>query len=315
MPRSATVETLREFHGRGMNTLSDVYKLPADLPEFDRLNSQHRIWTRVMNGLCPLPVREIDELLKPREDGKQAAILDLGCGSGIWSMQMASLYPQARVVGFDLIEPKPSSRLPNCSFIQGDVTKGLQRFKGQFNIVHLRTLIIHVAKEARRRAILDAIDCLKPGGLIIFAEYDEPKVDEYKQLLLPASDEQDAPPHSWFMRYMTEAFQHKAKTDLRYVIQKILSESDKLRKETIQTSLYHVPVGWDGGNGENGRAVGEMMRANLRDLIRTFRPSLLDRGVPYEVTDRWITKADKELDGSEDLRILVVLYATWARKL
>ena len=91
---------LREYQGRGWNRLSSVYQLPADAEEMDvryddlsnddwshkpsqRLSLQHRIVCLTMGGPCPVPVTELDHILKPRA-GTGPRILDIGCGSGIW---------------------------------------------------------------------------------------------------------------------------------------------------------------------------------------------------------------------------------------
>ncbi|KZS94766.1 hypothetical protein SISNIDRAFT_31157 [Sistotremastrum niveocremeum HHB9708] len=119
-----TPKPLRDLHGRGMNTLSEVYQLPADPVEFDRLNLQHQIWLKLMKGPVPFSDQVLDDLLRQRE-GYEPAILDLGRGSGIWyakiwlserrkligvfrrSIEMAERFPHAKVVGFDLVETQP----------------------------------------------------------------------------------------------------------------------------------------------------------------------------------------------------------------
>ncbi|KAK4969250.1 hypothetical protein LTR66_011728 [Elasticomyces elasticus] len=77
----------------------DADNVPNDEPEIQRLNQQHWLLTVLKGGklhLAPLPP---DRPLK---------ILDVGCGSGIWAIQMAEVYPTATIMGMDVapIQPK-----------------------------------------------------------------------------------------------------------------------------------------------------------------------------------------------------------------
>ncbi|KAJ7850420.1 hypothetical protein B0H14DRAFT_3866608 [Mycena olivaceomarginata] len=91
-------------HGRGTtgtNILSEAqYKLPGDRAEMERLSIQHKMWTLLIGGLYPPSVKTIveDQVLGKSEP----TILDAGCGSAIWPVEMAKLYPNAHVVGADL---------------------------------------------------------------------------------------------------------------------------------------------------------------------------------------------------------------------
>lgn len=55
----------------------------ANSESFQRLDLQHRIWVKVMNGHVPFSHEELDHLLQEK-DGRRPAIFDLGRGSGIW---------------------------------------------------------------------------------------------------------------------------------------------------------------------------------------------------------------------------------------
>ncbi|KAI9038678.1 class I SAM-dependent methyltransferase [Aspergillus affinis] len=95
-------ENGRTYHGfrRG------VYQLPCDEQEQDRLDIFHKLFTvaRVSDGLIYAP--------HPR-DGR---FLDLGCGTGIWSIDVANKYPEGFVVGVDLAPIQPPNKPPNCEF-------------------------------------------------------------------------------------------------------------------------------------------------------------------------------------------------------
>ncbi|PLB35294.1 class I SAM-dependent methyltransferase [Aspergillus candidus] len=95
-------ENGRTYHGyrRG------VYFLPCDEQEQDRLDIFHKLFTvaRVSNALIYAP------------HPSNGRFLDLGCGTGIWSIEVAQKYPDAFVAGVDLAPIQPPNRPNNCEF-------------------------------------------------------------------------------------------------------------------------------------------------------------------------------------------------------
>jgi hypothetical protein len=85
---------------------------------------------------------------------------------------MAKLYPHASVVGVDLAPvPVDRSTLPsNCRFEVDDVNLGLQHFHGAYDVVHAR--LISSGLKSYRKMMEEAEKCLKPGGVVIFIDYD-----------------------------------------------------------------------------------------------------------------------------------------------
>lgn len=87
----------RQLHGRHVNSYSDVYSLPADEEELQRLGSfgaffvyltprsnlysdrQHEMFKRTMGKYPPLLPAVLAE-----HPGVRKAAVDLGCGSGSW---------------------------------------------------------------------------------------------------------------------------------------------------------------------------------------------------------------------------------------
>lgn len=87
----------KEEFGRNLNNYSDVYRLPADEEELERLggsiikrvadvlnnkwkDKQHSMLSELMGGKYPAPMLEV----MADEPGETKACLDLGCGSGNW---------------------------------------------------------------------------------------------------------------------------------------------------------------------------------------------------------------------------------------
>ena len=77
----------------------------------------------------------------PATEGSYQAILDAGCGSGVFSFELAKRHPEAKVVGVDsepglvtrAAEIARRARLANCTFQEGDVTK--LGFEDEFDLV------------------------------------------------------------------------------------------------------------------------------------------------------------------------------------
>ncbi|KAK7544752.1 S-adenosyl-L-methionine-dependent methyltransferase [Phyllosticta citribraziliensis] len=104
-----TTETGRSYH----NT-SSVYCLPNDTAEQDRLDMQSSAIKSTLEGrvtLAPLPPNP-------------SKILDIGCGTGHASLDIARQYPSAQVYGLD-ITPVPeravSQAPPNLHFLTGNI--------------------------------------------------------------------------------------------------------------------------------------------------------------------------------------------------
>ncbi|KAJ6145344.1 hypothetical protein N7470_009239 [Penicillium chermesinum] len=95
-------ENGRKYHGYHKNK----YFLPCDEEEQDRLDIFHKLFTvaRAKDGL----------IYAPHTDGSR--ILDLGCGTGIWCIDVASKLKNSHVVGVDLAAIQPTECPKNLDF-------------------------------------------------------------------------------------------------------------------------------------------------------------------------------------------------------
>ncbi|KAH2226201.1 hypothetical protein KXV37_006846 [Aspergillus fumigatus] len=95
-------ENGRTYHGYRKG----IYMLPCDEQEQDRLDIFHKLFTvaRVSDGLIYAP------------HPTNGRFLDLGCGTGIWAIDVANKYPEAFVVGVDLAPIQPPNHPRNCDF-------------------------------------------------------------------------------------------------------------------------------------------------------------------------------------------------------
>lgn len=78
-------------------------------PEVRRLENQHRLCYSILGRQLFLGCVNFPE---------KAKILDIGCSSGIWALEMAEKYPQATVIGLDISPQQTGQPVPpNCSFV------------------------------------------------------------------------------------------------------------------------------------------------------------------------------------------------------
>jgi trans-aconitate methyltransferase len=99
------VENGRIYHGfrRG------IYMYPCDEEEKDRMDIYHKIFEVARRGsLHQAPIYDTAQ--------DPARILDLGCGTGIWAIDIADRYTNAEVVGLDLVNIQPEKIPPNLRF-------------------------------------------------------------------------------------------------------------------------------------------------------------------------------------------------------
>lgn len=70
-------------------------------------------------------------------DWSPQRVLDIGCGTGTWCIEMADLYPSAEVIGVDLSPFQPVLVPPNVSFQLDDVEEEWT-WTRPFDYIHVR---------------------------------------------------------------------------------------------------------------------------------------------------------------------------------
>ncbi|PLB48193.1 regulator of secondary metabolism LaeA [Aspergillus steynii IBT 23096] len=105
------------------------FLLSCDEREQDRLNFLHKVFSiaRRSDDLIHVP-----HLVKGR-------VLDLGCGTGIWAIDVAERYPEMFVVGVDLSPTQPDRHPPNCEFYAPfDFERQWEMGEDSWDVMHLR---------------------------------------------------------------------------------------------------------------------------------------------------------------------------------
>jgi ubiquinone/menaquinone biosynthesis C-methylase UbiE len=134
-----------------------AYFLPQNATEIDRLDIQHYALRERLKGNHIAPLR------------RPARILDVGCGTGQWAYEVSAEFPQALVVGLDLV---PSKRPwpAGYGFVQGNLLEGLPFSDGSFDFVHQRLLLPGVPVRAWMAAMAELVRVTRPGGWVELVE-------------------------------------------------------------------------------------------------------------------------------------------------
>lgn len=147
----------------GRRYLADApYALPKDPQEVRRLDFQHFVIRHSLRS------NYLAHITHPR------SILDVGCGTGRWAMEMAAQFPQANVVGIDLVLPDIAASLghglderpQNVAFVEGDILKGLPFAPASFDFVHMRFLFAAIPAKEWAFVLEEFIRVTEPGGWI-----------------------------------------------------------------------------------------------------------------------------------------------------
>jgi len=295
---------LRDLHGRILNNSNDLYMLPADGEEHDRLDLQHAIYTLSLGSLYPARER-VKQVLAPRQLGKPA-ILDVGTGSGSWAMAMAREFPHAEVVGIDLAPVRPNSLIPaNCRFEIDDANLGFAHYRGCFEIVHARAIGGGIRDYSD--LLVELANAVRPGGMLLFADGEMQLYDEHKQPL-PVAEPGDEL-FSWTQRVFHATYNamksRGSQVDTPSLLPIWLSRMDNL--ENIGSLKIFIPLGpWRKGDPRE-EALSEMLRTNGLMHMAGMKPLLLEEGYSSATIDTWISEAQYELT-----QLRVHLYTRWS---
>ncbi|KAI1406234.1 methyltransferase LaeA [Hypoxylon fuscum] len=169
-------------NGRSYDTFRrGKYMFPMDDGEMDRMDVFHKFFLTIRRdgpyygGLCQ------------RQLPAHPRILDLGCGTGIWVIDMADRHQgRANILGWDLSLIQPSRIPPGVEFQRRDIEEpwtGVE--EGSFDLIHTQMLLGSI--EHWPSLYSRALRYLKPGtGIFEHVEID----------LTPKSENGDLPEDS-----------------------------------------------------------------------------------------------------------------------
>lgn len=295
----------RQFHGTNGN-----YSLPNDEKEFNRLNDQFQALKLIAgsNYTAPLPQLNSDE--GPKD------ILDIATGSGIWVIELAREFSQARVVGIDLSKPGFFGRgVPqNASFIIADITKRLPFEDASFDVVQMRI----VPSITERTSLYQEIHrVLRPGGIIQLVEAH--LIASRKGVRPPAlKDINKAVARGGFMYQNGNKppLDENGKPEFWFMASRI---APALRATpsiwtNVSEKQIRVPVGvW--ANDEVGQEAGRLMKRQIVEMYKGLRPNVIDvGGMGTDEVDELIARLADELEDGPKWELELPYEFIWAAK-
>ncbi|TVY92317.1 Secondary metabolism regulator, partial [Lachnellula willkommii] len=134
----------------------EEYGAPMDEQEMDRIDMAHAKYFMLLEKkrwLAPIPAQ-------PQK------VLDLACGTGIWSIDFADANPSAEVTGVDIAPIQPKWTSPNCHFEIDDIEQPWTWKEESFDYIFARDLLLCIRDWPR--LIEQCYKHLKPGGWLEF---------------------------------------------------------------------------------------------------------------------------------------------------
>ncbi|KAI0019321.1 S-adenosyl-L-methionine-dependent methyltransferase [Xylariomycetidae sp. FL0641] len=130
---SESILEYRTLHGRTYHSLrgNADYWGPNDERQNESLDLSHHTLTLLLD----------DKLFLAPIVKEPTRALDVGCGTGIWAIDFADMYPNCEVIGTDISPTQPGWLPPNLRFeIDDCCTQAWTYAAGSFDLVHVRYL-------------------------------------------------------------------------------------------------------------------------------------------------------------------------------
>ncbi len=150
------------------------YLLPNDLGESHRLDFQHYALHAYFDTNFFAP------LAQPASGAGPSGILDVACGTGRWAVEMARVFPHARVVGIDIHMPEQhylealGTLPPNYTFQLGNILEPLPFADGTFTYTHMRFMVTAMPAEKWPQVVGELARVTASGGWVELIEGDLP---------------------------------------------------------------------------------------------------------------------------------------------
>ncbi|KAF8963921.1 hypothetical protein BDZ97DRAFT_1939378 [Flammula alnicola] len=284
----------RREYGRNLNNYSDIYRLPADDEELQRLDLQHTMLSDIMGGKYVPPMASV---MADDVPGETKTCLDLGCGSGSWILDVVRDFPHCSAVAVDLIPMQPPTMPLNLRSEVDDINLGLEHFYGDFNVVHAR--LISSGIRDYHLLIEQISHVLRPGGLIDVSEFDFHIYDKNHRRIELGTEELGPPWWARWMRCMSVAIRNSGgDTDAATHLYEWIS-NNSLFEDVVYREFWLpvVPPPRDMTNATDVLARFEQkMKEDVTSFLGSGRPLLLGSGLPMELVDELERNALKEVD-------------------
>ncbi|KAG2235147.1 hypothetical protein INT48_006528 [Thamnidium elegans] len=159
---------------------------PDEECEADRMVSQHYTLRTAFDGL------DFSAPILPLLSQKDTVVLDIGCGSGTWTMEIATQFPSAKFIGLDRKSLFPRDIKPkNCQFRLFDIIAvggqvHLPFEDASIDFIFQRDMNWGLSESIWTPLMREYFRILKPGGWIELVEPDieTNRASTYENLLI-----------------------------------------------------------------------------------------------------------------------------------
>ncbi|RIB12522.1 S-adenosyl-L-methionine-dependent methyltransferase [Gigaspora rosea] len=145
-----------------LNNNEANYLMPSDEMELRRLEIAHVLKRFSWKGNFSAPVEEI------LKNGK-ATVLDAGCGTGCWVLDLGQDFPNSTFVGIDIQSkgfPSVNERSPNIGFLEHNLLSGIPFPDETFDYVHMESMWLAFTKQQYMNVIHELVRVTKNNGWI-----------------------------------------------------------------------------------------------------------------------------------------------------
>ncbi|KAI8982041.1 S-adenosyl-L-methionine-dependent methyltransferase [Mycotypha africana] len=230
-------------NGRRLANDQDVaYILPSDQTEVDRLQLNHNLWKLFKSPIHNKLVKGI-------------RVLDIGCGPGWWTLDMARLYPNSQFIGVDMADVFVTENKPsNVEFRLLNAGTSLDIFEDEsFDFVFQRFLVMGFSTDQYIQSVQQMKRILKPDGAIEILEL----VNEYGHA---------GPAFKNINQWINEALVARGMDS--FIADKISGYLQDAKFKNIQDINYDVPIGaWGGQAGELFLAIQKMALPAVKVMV------------------------------------------------
>ena len=278
-----------------MSQGNSSYFMNADtLVETARLVNQDRLVTAAVS------------LLPPGIDGNALHdVLDIGCGPGVWLLDLVAKYPHIHAVGIDNSQPMlDTARLlqkaesKHFTLEQMDVRKGLAQPDASFDFVQMRLNHSFLLPPMWPPILKECYRVLRPGGSLCVIDLEviftnKPASEEYYGLM----------PAVWRRAHLSYSLTGNSMG--------ILAQTKPLLRQAGFVNAHLTLHSLDVSKGEKNY---DMALENLKIVFTGVLPILIQRGgYTQEYLLKLSERATAEMQ-EDDFSCVAVLFSVWCQK-
>lgn len=212
----------------------------------------------------------------PISDSPSPRIIDVGCGTGIWTIAFAAEHPDSDVVGLDITLPRPKTKPPNCSFVVGDAEGDWTFSTAPFDFIYGRMLVNSIRNWPR--FMENCLQRLKPGGWLELSDV------AHRFFAEDGCGEEQSPMLKWWrIVFQGSSRNNGIDTDGTY---KHAQQMRDAGYTDVRERVFKWPVGSTWTSNQTEKAIGDLLGQNLQVLIEGVTKTAIQHGQLQEIADR-----------------------------